>query len=258
MGLRTCTVALNKDGHYVKVGDVLDTTHQAVVKYAGNFAAQDAEVDAIVANAPSAAYTQTYSTADRTVANPTAGALTDNTTGAASTTFAAGVGVTTLTFAATSLLACGTGAVDLVTNYVPGFKFKVLGWDFTTSLPGTGAGATLVFNMEIGAVDIGSTPSTCTVNLAGTDTLGKRTAGTTVTGANTGSASDTFTIEAAAGGTAFVTGSGEFHVRVQNMDTADAFASYVTEHAKTVADDLDNRRTVTAAIDDLQAMGLFA
>jgi len=71
MGLRSCTTALNKDGHYIKVGDVLDTAHEAVVKYPTFFAAQDAEVDAVVANAPSSAYTQTYTTAARTVPNAT-------------------------------------------------------------------------------------------------------------------------------------------------------------------------------------------
>lgn len=208
-----------------------------------------------IATAPTT-YTQTYSTADATVAVPTAGALTDSTTGTASSTLAAGVGVSTITFSVPALLAFGTGGVDLVTAYVPGFKFKVLGWDFTTNIPGTGVGASLVFNMEIGATDVGTTPSTCTVNLAGTSDMGERTAGTAVAGANTGSASDTFSIEAAAAGSAFTTGAGEFHVKIQNMDTADAFASYVVEQAKIVADDLDNRKTISQIIDDLQACGL--
>jgi len=67
MGLRSCTTALNKDGHYIRVGDVLDSAHEAVVKYPTFFSATDAELDAVVAGAPSAAYTQTYSTAARTV-----------------------------------------------------------------------------------------------------------------------------------------------------------------------------------------------
>ena len=75
MGLRVCTVALNKDGHYVKVGEVRDSTSEAVVKYAANFAAEDAELDALVAGAPSTAYTQTYSTAARTVPDATVAAV---------------------------------------------------------------------------------------------------------------------------------------------------------------------------------------
>lgn len=71
MGLRSCVTALNKDGHYIKVGDVLDSAHEAVVKYPTFFSATDAELDAIIAGAPTSAYTLTYSTAARTVPDAT-------------------------------------------------------------------------------------------------------------------------------------------------------------------------------------------
>lgn len=259
MGLRTCTTAINKGGHYIRVGDVLDTAHEAVVNFAANFSAQDAEVDVLVANAPSSAYTQTYSTANRTVAAATAGALTDNTTGTASTTFAAGAGVYVLPIPIGNLVTLSTGGIDVQTGIVLGHKFKILSWEFVTGTTvGTGSGAALVFNLEIGATDVGSVVSTCTVTLAGTSDIGERTAATAVAGANTGTASDTLALEVAGSGTAFTAGDGCFYIKVQNMDTADAVASYVVEHAKIVADDLDNRQTVNAIIDDLQAMGLFA
>lgn len=201
-------------------------------------------------------YTQTYSTADRTVASPTAGALTDNTTGAAGTTFAAGAGVYDLVLVSPSNLSTlSTGGVDVATGIVLGHKFKILSWEFITTVAGTGAAASLVFNLEIQTTDVGTTPSTCTVTLAGTDTIGKRTAGTAVSGANTGSATDALSLEVAGSGTAFTAGMGYWVVKVQNMDTADAVASLIAEHAKLVADDLDNRKTITALIDDLQAIG---
>lgn len=153
-------------------------------------------------------------------------AITDNSTGSGSTTIAAGAGVYDLILPAPpNLSTLSTGGVDVITNMVPGHKFKILSWEFITTLAGTNSGATLAFNLEIGSTDVGTTPSTCTVNLAGTSDIGERTAGTTVTGANTGSASDTLSLEVAGGGTAFTAGTGFFVVKIQNMDTADAIAS---------------------------------
>lgn len=153
-------------------------------------------------------------------------AITDNTTGATTATFAAGFGVTTLTFPFTFITS--TSAIDVVTNHTLGYKFKVLSWawvDGGTALVG-GSGSR-VANMEIGSVDVGTSASTCTVVQAST-AQGRRISGTTVTGANTGSASDTFSIEIATGGTDITAGNGSFYVTVQNMDTADAVAGICT------------------------------
>jgi len=201
--------------------------------------------------AAASAYTQTYSTADRTVAAPTAAAITDNTTGTAGSTAAAGVGVFNLVIPIT--MDAGTSAGEVITAITPGHKFKILGWSFVTSVAGVGSGASRAYNMEIGTTDVGTSPSVLTLTEASTATVGSLTAGAAVSGANTGTAADTFSIEVASGGTAFSAGSGAFIVRVQNMDTADAIASLIAEHTKIVADDLDNRKTITAIIDDLQA-----
>jgi hypothetical protein len=82
-----------------------------------------------------------------------------------------------------------------------------------------------VFNLEIGTTDVGTVPSTLTATEASTSAKGERTAGTAISGANTGTASDAISIETAGSGTAFSAGSGYFVVKVQNMDTADAVAS---------------------------------
>lgn len=71
MGMRSCTIGLKVGAYDVDVGDVLDSTHAAVVNHPAHFSATDAELDAIIAGAPSSAYTQTYSTAARTVPNAT-------------------------------------------------------------------------------------------------------------------------------------------------------------------------------------------
>lgn len=149
-------------------------------------------------------------------------AITDSTTGTSGSTAAAGTGVTTVSIPIT-LASMTTAAADLVTNYVPGYKFKILKVDFVTTTLGTGTSASQVLNLEIGTTNV--TGGVVTVALADTDTLGKLTAGTMVTAANTGSATDTLSVEVAASGTVFTAGSGVLLIKLQNMDTADAHAS---------------------------------
>ena len=149
-------------------------------------------------------------------------AITDNSTGTASDTIAAGAGVFTLAFPI-QLAAMTTAAADLLTNYVVGFAFKLLSISFVTTTIGAGAGASQILNLEIGTTNV--TGGAVTVTLAGTDTLGELTAGTAITAANTGTSADTLSVEVAAGGTVFTAGAGILLVRVQNMDTANAIAS---------------------------------
>jgi hypothetical protein len=154
--------------------------------------------------------------------------LTDNSTGTASNTIAAGVGVSTLVFPLSSL-ATGivSGAMDIVTGFTPGYRFKLLAFGFVTTIVGAGAGASQVFNLEINSTDV--TGGVLTLNLAATDTVGENTAATAITADNVGSATDTISIEKASGGTVFTSGAGFFWVQIQNMDTADAVAS-LAEH----------------------------
>ena len=151
--------------------------------------------------------------------------VVDSSTGTAGNAIAAGVGVYTLTVPWT--WATSTSAIDVMTAIVPGHAFKVLAWDWTDG--GTvlvGASGSRVANLEIGTTDVGTVASTCTVVQAGTAN-GRRIAGTTVTGANTGSATDTLSVEIASGGTTITAGDGAFHIKIQNMDTANALASLV-------------------------------
>lgn len=153
-------------------------------------------------------------------------------TGAAGGTIAAGVGLYPLTIPVpANLSTLGTGGVDVATGIVIPHKFAIDSWEFITTVAGTGSGASLVFNLEIGTTDVGTTPSTCTVTLAGTSAIGERTAGTAVSGANTGAADATLSLEVAGSGTAFTAGSGYFVVWIKNMDIADAFAVLAAENA---------------------------
>jgi hypothetical protein len=162
------------------------------------------------------------------LAAPLPTAFTDNTGGTASDTLAAGVGVSTLTIPLTSLATgLSTLAIDLLTGYVPGYAFKLLSFDFVTTVAGTGAGASQTFNLEIGSTNV--TGGSLNVTLASTDTIGEVTAGTAITAANEGTAADAISIEMAAGGTVFTAGAGYFVIKIQNMDTASAVAS-LAEH----------------------------
>ena len=151
------------------------------------------------------------------LASPLPTALTDNTTGTASNTLAAGVGVQTLAF---YIDAATIANGDLLTNYVVGYAFKILKFDaYCAKAVTTGAkGATL--NLEIGTTNL----TGGIVTLAGTYALGAGVNGTTVTANNTGTASDTISIEAS-GVTAFTEGAWYLILSVQNMDTANAVAS---------------------------------
>lgn len=149
-------------------------------------------------------------------------ALTDNSTGTASSTIAAGVGVATLAFPI-NLVALTAAAADLMTNYVPGYAFKILAVDFVVTTLGTGAGATMSLNLEIGATNI--TGGVVNPTLANTATLGTLVTGTAVTAANIGTVASTLSIEVAVGGTIFTAGQGVLLVKIQNLNSANAFAS---------------------------------
>lgn len=151
---------------------------------------------------------------------PLPNAITDNSTGTASDTIAAGTGVFTL--AIPILLAQIGGSVDVLTNYTPGFAFKILSVDSRVTTAVTTAAKLASLNVEINATNL--TGGVVDLTSANCTPLGAAIAGTAVTAANTGSATDTISIEAS-GVTAFAEGAVVLLVRIQNMDTANAVAS---------------------------------
>lgn len=159
------------------------------------------------------------------VAAITYAALTDSTTGTASQTLAAGVGVSQVSFPVT-LASIADG--DVVTTYTPGYKFKILAFDFITDVPVTTAAKASTINVEIGTTN--TTGGVISLTSAACTPQGAEVAGTAITAANTGTSTDTISIEAAST-TAFVEGTGSFVLTIQNMDTADAIASIADEIA---------------------------
>lgn len=135
---------------------------------------------------------------------------------------AAGVGLTTLTFEF-DLATLTTGASEILTNYTPGYAFKIFAVDFVVTDPGVGAGATQTINMEIGSTNL--TGGVVNPTEANTATQGALVAGTAVTANNVGTAASTISIEVAAGGTIFTAGTGILLVKIMNLDTANAVAA---------------------------------
>jgi hypothetical protein len=117
-----------------------------------------------------------------------------------------------LTSLATGL---STSAIDILTGWTPGFPFKIVSLAFTTTVAGTGASASQVFNLEIGSTNV--TGGVLTLLLADTDTIGKRTNATAITAANVGTATDSISLEMAASGTVFTAGAGYFTITIQNL-----------------------------------------
>lgn len=162
----------------------------------------------------------TASGAPLVLASALPNAFTDNSTGTASDTVAAGVGVFTLAIPIT--LAQIVGAGDVLTTYTPGFRFKLLSFDARVVEVVTTGGDAASLNLEIGAVNV--TGGVIALTSANSTPLGAAIAGTAITGNNIGTAADTISIESSSV-TAFAEGAVVALIRIQNMDTADAFAS---------------------------------
>lgn len=105
---------------------------------------------------------------------------------------------------------------DVLTNYTPGFPFKILGVDFQVQKAVTTAAKAATLNLEIGTTNL--TGGVVSLTSANCTPAGAQVAGTAVTGANTGTATDNFSIEAASV-TTFVEGTGVLLVKLQNLDT---------------------------------------
>ena len=102
------------------------------------------------------------------------------------------------------ILPAGTGSVEVVTDFVPGFEFKIESVKAYTAVAGTGTSASRVFRVVKGASTV---VATATLLLADTDTVGKEKA-FTVTAANANfTDADTLTIDfPSAGAVAFTAG----------------------------------------------------
>jgi hypothetical protein len=145
--------------------------------------------------------------------------FTDNSTGTAGDTIAAGAGVETVALFL-NLVDIADG--DLLTTYTPGYAFKVLAADFRVAKPATTADKAATLNLEIGTTNV--TGGEIALTSANCTPKGAAVAGAAITAANTGAANATISVEASST-TAFAEGTGWLFLKIQNMDTANAIAS---------------------------------
>lgn len=94
-------------------------------------------------------------------------------------------------------------AVEVITDWTPGFEFTVESVKAYTAVAGAGASASKTFRVLKGASTVVATK---TLVLAETDTLGEQVTFTITPADATFSDTDTLTVDFAAGGTAFSAG----------------------------------------------------
>lgn len=126
------------------------------------------------------------------------------------------VGVSTLAFYMPLAEIAANG--DLLTNYLPGYAFKILSVDARVLKPATTAAKLASINFEIGSPGTDITGGVIALTSANCTPAGVAVAGTAITALNVGTSSDVFSIEAS-GVTAFVEGSIQLLVEIQNLDT---------------------------------------
>lgn len=156
---------------------------------------------------------------------PAATGLTDSSGGTASATLAATAGISQVCI---PIVNASIADGDIVTTYTPGYKFKIVKFDYITGTPVTTAAKLSTLNIEIGTTNV--TGGAISLTSAACTPLGAVVAGSSITAANTGSATDTISIEAAST-TTFIEGDGTMVITIQNMDTVDAIASIAAKDA---------------------------
>jgi hypothetical protein len=106
-------------------------------------------------------------------------------------------------------------AADLLTNYVPGFNFKVEKVDWRQQKPVTTAAKLASINLRINATPV--TGGVVALTSALCTPAGVAVAGSAVTGANVGGPTDSLSIVGSAV-TAFVEGTGWLLISLRNLD----------------------------------------
>lgn len=149
--------------------------------------------------------------------------LVDSTGGSATNAIAAGVGRQVVTFG--PILLAGITDADVITSFVPGYKFKIVSFSAINIVAVTTGSKATTLNLEIGTTDV--TGGVLALTSANQTPKGVVVNGTAITAANTGSSTAAISVEATST-TAFAEGSVILQLVLQNMDTADAMASVVS------------------------------
>jgi hypothetical protein len=111
-------------------------------------------------------------------------------------------------------LPTGTGAVEYVTDWTPGFSFVVEAVTWYTAVAGTGSGASRTFRVLKGASTV---VATATLALADTSDVGEAKAFAVTAADAEFSDTDTLTVDFASGGTAFTAGAGNLVIRCRAL-----------------------------------------
>ena len=146
-------------------------------------------------------------------------ALTDSSGGTAAATLSANAGKTAYIFHV-NLANLADG--DIVTTLTPGFAGRIVALDFFVDAAVTTAAKLSTLNVEIGTTN--TTGGALALTSANCTPKGVKVAGSAITAANTFTASDTISIEAAST-TTFVEGSGWIVVTLINDEVRNNFAS---------------------------------
>jgi hypothetical protein len=153
------------------------------------------------------------------------GAITDNTGGTISSTLTAQVGVYTLPFFV-NLPNISAAATSIINAYVVGHAFKVMAVNFISEKAVTTAAKAVTLTPAITGVAV--TGGVLALTSANCTPTGHIVAASTITGLNTGSATDTLTLTSSAN-TVFIEGTGWIVFRIQNMEAANAAASLASK-----------------------------
>lgn len=102
---------------------------------------------------------------------------------------------------------------DVLTNYTPGFAGKITRVAFAITDPATTASKATTLNLEIGTTNL--TGGVIALTSANSTPLGAVIAGTSITGANTFTASSTISVEASST-TAFAEGEGVLLITIES------------------------------------------
>lgn len=146
--------------------------------------------------------------------------ITDSSGGAASGGLAAGVGIAEVDMFINLNDIAANG--DVMTAYTPGYNFKILALDWIAAKPVTTAAKLATVTPKINATS--TTGGAVALTSANSTPMGVKVAGSAVTALNTGGPTDTIGL-VASGVTQFTEGNGWFKIKLQNMDTANAFAA---------------------------------
>lgn len=161
-------------------------------------------------------------------ANPVAG-LTDSSGGSTADSIKPGVGKTVIPiFIDLPTLADG----DVVTSVTPGFAGRIDVVEFYVHKAVTTASKASTLNLEIGTTNL--TGGSVALTSANCTPAGAKISGSSITGNNTFTASQTISLEASST-TSFVEGSGWIVLSMTNADEENAFASIVSNQNQLLA-----------------------